>query len=304
MDYAELLERVRDKTAPFIGTGEVAHYIPALAKVPPERFGIALTAVDGEQAKSGDASVPFSCQSISKVFTLMLAIRQVGDDLWRRVGREPSGTAFNSLVQLESEHGIPRNPLINAGALVVADVLVSHSRDAKTVLLEFVRALSGNPDIAFDAEVAQSERETGYRNIALANFLKAQGNLTNDVDAVLDFYFHQCALAMSCANLARAFLPLANGGFSPLLGETILTKQQAKRVNALMMTCGLYDAAGDFAYHVGLPAKSGVGGGIAAVLPREFSVCVWSPGLAPSGNSRAGVAALEALTTILGRSVF
>ncbi len=304
MNYDELLERVRAQAAPHVGRGTVASYIPALANVAPDRFGIALASVDGESARSGDASVAFSIQSISKVFTLMLAIRQVDEDLWRRVGREPSGTAFNSLVQLESEHGIPRNPLINAVAIVVADVLISHAEDAKHALLEFMRALSGNPDVVFDAEVAASERTTGFRNAALANFLKAQGNLNNDVDVVLDFYFHQCAIAMSCADLARAFLPLANGGFSPLLGETILTKQQAKRVNALMMTCGLYDAAGDFAYRVGLPAKSGVGGGIVAVLPREFSVCVWSPALEPSGNPSAGVAALEALTSTLGRSVF
>lgn len=234
----------------------------------------------------------------------MLAIRQVGDALWRRVGREPSGTPFNSLILLETENGIPRNPLINAGALVVADILLERTRDAKHTLLEFVRSLSGNPEIAFDAEVAASERATGYGNAALANFLKAHGNLNNDVDVVLDFYFHQCALAMRCIDLARAFLPLANGGYSPLIGEAILSKQQAKRINAVMMTCGLYDAAGDFAYRVGLPAKSGVGGAIAAVMPREFAVCVWSPALEPSGNSSAGVAALEALTTILGRSVF
>ncbi|NQV80166.1 MAG: glutaminase [Alphaproteobacteria bacterium] len=304
MDYKELLERVKTQAAPAIGRGEVASYIPALARVRPDRFGIALATVDGDSATSGDADVPFSVQSISKVFTLILAIRQVGDALWTRVGREPSGSAFNSLVQLETEHGIPRNPLINAGALVVADVLLGHTRDAKQVLLDFVRALSGNADARFDPDVVESERNTGFRNAALANFLKAHGNLKHSVDEVLDLYFHQCALSLCCADLARAFLPLANGGFSPLLGESILTKAQAKRVNALMMTCGLYDAAGDFAYRVGLPAKSGVGGGIAAVLPREFAICVWSPALEESGNSSAGVAALEALTTILGRSVF
>ena len=304
MDYQELLERVTTKAAPALARGEVASYIPALANVRPEQFGIALAAVDGDSATYGDASVAFSVQSISKVFTLMMAIRHVGDDLWARVGREPSGSAFNSLVQLETEHGIPRNPLINAGAIVIADILLGHTRDAKKMLLDFVRAISGNPEAQYNADVAASERETGYRNAALANFLKSQGNLVHPVDDVLDLYFHQCALSLRCTDLARAFLPLANGGFSPLLGEAVLTKQQAKRINALMMTCGLYDAAGDFAYRVGLPAKSGVGGGIAAVLPREFAVCVWSPALEPSGNSSAGVAALEALTSILGRSVF
>ncbi len=297
MDYTELLERVRQKASPYVGAGQVATYIPALANVPSDRFGMALATVDGDSARCGDADIPFSIQSVSKVFTLMLAIRQVDDALWRRVGREPSGNPFNSLVQLESEHGIPRNPLINAGALVVADVLINRTKDAKKALRDFVRSLTGNPEADFDTEVAASERTVGYRNAALANFLKAQGNLQSDVDEVLDFYFHQCALALSCADLARAFLPLANGGFSPLLGEIILTKQQAKRINALMMTCGLYDAAGDFAYRVGLPAKSGVGGGIAAVLPREFAVCVWSPALEPTGNSTAGVSALETLTT-------
>jgi glutaminase len=304
MDYDELLKRVRKEAGPRIGKGAVASYIPALSKVSPKRFGIALASIDGTSARNGDADIPFSVQSISKMFTLMLAIRHVGDDLWKRVGREPSGNPFNSLVQLESEHGVPRNPFINAGALVVADVLLSHTVDAKQVLLDFVRALSGNNALEFDANVAASERTHGYRNAALANFLKAHDNLNNDVDTVLDLYFHQCALAMCCTDLARAALPLVNGGFSPLIGEAVLTKLQARRVNALMMTCGLYDAAGDFAYRVGLPAKSGVGGGIVAVLPREFAVCTWSPALEPSGNSSAGVAALEALTTILGRSVF
>lgn len=304
MDFTRFLDDAAGHARTYIGKGRVADYIPALARVPREKFGIALCTVAGDMAALGDATERFSIQSISKVFSLSLAMGYVGEDLWRRVGREPSGNRFNSLIQLEYEHGLPRNPLINAGALVVADVLLTHTRNAKQAILDYVRVLSGAHDISFDEDVARSEAETGFINAALANFLKGHGNLDNDVDAVLDFYFHQCALAMSCGELARATLHLANGGVSPALGETILTARQAKRVNAVMMTCGLYDAVGEFAYRVGLPAKSGVGGGIVAVMPGEYAVAVWSPELDPSGNSMAGGAALEHLTTLTGRSVF
>lgn len=224
--------------------------------------------------------------------------------LWARTGREPSGNPFNSLVQLEYEHGIPRNPFINAGALVVADCLIDAFPDPKAAILRFVREASGCDDIGFDGEVAASEAAWGYRNRALANFLASFGNLRNDVDAVLDVYFHHCALAMSCRELARGFLHLANGGVSPRTGQSLTGPRQTKRINSLMLTCGLYDAVGDFAYRVGIPAKSGVGGGIAAVIPGRLAICVYSPGLDPSGNSLAGTRALELFTGRTGISVF
>jgi glutaminase len=303
-DYRELLQRIAAEVRPLTAGGKVAQYIPRLATVPHDRFGIALATVHGDVAAVGDAEEPFSIQSVSKAYTLTLALNAVGEALWKRVGREPSGSAFNSLVQLESERGIPRNPLINAGAHVVADVILANSRDPRGLLLDFVRRRAANPAIAADPEVARSEDETGFRNRALANFVKSFGNLERPVDDVLAFYFFQCSLAMSCVDLARGFLFLANHGVCPVSGERVLSRSQAKRINALMLTCGTYDAAGDFAWQVGLPAKSGVGGGIVAVIPEKLAIAVWSPALDAKGNSLAGAAALERFTTLTGLSVF
>ncbi|OOG20628.1 glutaminase [Thioalkalivibrio denitrificans] len=304
MDTQSLLEEIALEARGLLGGGRVADYIPELARVDPDRFGMALCRPDGEQCSAGDAEVPFSIQSISKVFTLTLALQIAGDKLWQRIGREPSGSAFNSLVQLEQEQGIPRNPFINAGALVVTDVIGSRLRDARGKLLEFMRGLCGNDGINFDEAVAQSEQSTGHRNAALAHFLRSFGNLENAPETVLDAYFHQCALAMSCIDVARAGLFLANGGVLPSTGERVIPAPMTKRINALMQVCGTYDSAGDFAYRVGLPAKSGVGGGILAVLPGHFSLCVWSPELDASGNSLAGTRALELFTMRTGLSVF
>ena len=265
-DLIEVLDQVHDHVRPLIGQGKVASYIPRLATVPIDRFGMAIATLEGDV---------FSIQSISKVFTLTLAIEALGGDLWKRVGREPSGNAFNSLVQLEREHGIPRNPLINAGAHVIADVILSSSPSAREDLLRFVRERADNPAIVMDEDVARSEREAGFRNAALANFVRSFNNLENDVEAVLDFYFHQCALQMNCKDLARAFLFLANRGVCQRSGRAVISPDRAKRINALMMTCGTYDAAGEFAFRVGLPAKSGVGGGIVAVVPRASGVANW-----------------------------
>ncbi len=303
-DYAAILARIGREVRPLLGRGKVASYLPALAVVPPRRFAMAVATVGGERYCVGDADERFSIQSISKLFTLTLAIKRRGARLWQRVGREPSGTRFNSLVQLEHEHGIPRNPFINAGAHVVSDCLVSDLGDPKRELLDLLQRLTGIDDIAYDATVARSERETGHTNRALANFLKSFGNLENEVQAVLDVYFHQCAIAMSCNELARACLYLANEGVVPANGEAIVGPRLVKRINALMMTCGTYDVVGDFAYRVGLPAKSGVGGGIVAVLPRTLAVAVWSPALNRAGNSLAGTKALELFTTKTGQSVF
>jgi glutaminase len=304
MYHQAMLDEILAEIQPHLGQGKVANYIPALSRVPANKFGIAVATLDGQFISAGDAEERFSIQSISKILTLTLAIAKTGDDLWRRSGREPSGNPFNSLVQLEYEHGIPRNPLINAGALVTVDCILSHTGDAKGTLLEFIHRLSGDAGIGFDAEVAQSEKDWGYRNAALANFLKSQGNLENSVEAVLDAYFNQCALAMSCSELARSFLYLANQGVAPTSGEVIVTPSQAKQINSLMMTCGLYDAVGTFAYQVGLPAKSGVGGGIVAIVPRRLCVCVWSPGLDDAGNSLVGTEALERFADKSGLSIF
>ena len=304
LDYQGTLEAIEREVGSYFGQGKVATYIPALARVAPTKFGMAVTTVGGEAFAVGRAQEPFSIQSVSKVFTLTLAMEMVGEELWRRIGREPSGSAFNSLVQLEYERGIPRNPLINPGAQVVADVILSNSADPKATLLAFMRQLSGNPTVDFDLEVARSEKETGYRNAALVHFMKSQGNIVNDVDRVLDFYFHQCSLAMSCLDLSRAILFLANKGVSPTDGERIVTDRQAKRINSLMLMCGLYDAGGNFAYRVGIPGKSGVGGGIVGDIPGKLGVCTWSPELDATGSSLVGIQALELFTTKLKNSIF
>lgn len=302
--WQELLNGIHGDALRLRGVGKVADYIPALAEVPAEKFGIALCTVDGEQAAVGDADLSFSIQSISKVYTLVLALRVVGDALWTRCGREPSGNKFNSLVQLEHEHGIPRNPFINAGALVVTDQLVVHSVNARLLLLGLLRQLTGNPRLNCDARVARSEAGHGHRNAALVNFMKSFGVIQGDVATVLDTYFHQCAVAMSCRELARASLFLANRGIDPGSAEPILNPLQTRRVNALLLTCGLYDAVGDFAYDVGLPAKSGVGGGIVAIVPGKLAICAWAPELDESGNSVIAQEALKLFVERTGLGVF
>ncbi|MEX2455102.1 MAG: glutaminase [Rhodospirillaceae bacterium] len=304
MDWQTHIERIAAEIRPQLKRGRVATYIEALARVPRDRFGMAVRTVGGEEYFTGDADMPFSIQSISKVFTLTMAMNHVGDRLWKRVGREPSGNPFNSLVQLEREEGIPRNPFINAGAHVVTDEIAAHCDRPMADILAFVRRISGNPAIRYDEEVAASERETGYRNFALANFLKSFGNLEGEVDSVLDLYFHQCAIAMSCRDLCRAAGFLANDGIDPASSDRIVPKTRARRINSLMLTCGLYDAVGNFAFRVGLPAKSGVGGGIVAVWPGRLTVCVWSPGLDSTGNSLAGTRALELFAQRTGATIF
>ena len=299
-----MIDRIRDEVRELWGQGRVADYIPALAKVDPRQFGMAVATLDGQEYSTGDAQVCFSIQSISKVFTLAMVTRHVGDDIWDAVGREPSGNPFNSLVQLEYEQGKPRNPFINAGALVVTDLLISLYPHPKDAMLEFVRSLCGNDDIYYDKEIARSERLNADRNMSLAYLMKSFGNIRNDVDTLLDVYCHQCAISMSCVDLARAFLFLSNRGVNPFSGKQVLSVSQAKRLGALMLTCGFYDESGDFAFRAGLPGKSGVGGGIAAYIPGNLAVTVWSPELNRHGNSLAGMAALEHFTTDIGNSIF
>ncbi len=286
--------------------GEVASYIPELAGVDANAFGMVVIDADGNVAAGGDSDAPFSIQSISKVFTLTLALGMVGDRLWRRVGREPSGNPFNSIVQLERERGVPRNPFINAGAIAVTDVIVSghQPRESLGEILRFMRFLAQDQSIVIDHAVAASEKRTGYRNTALANYMKSFGVIENPVDFTLGVYFHHCAIAMSCRQLAMAGRYLAHSGTNPSTGFSIVSAERARRINALMLTCGHYDGSGEFAYRVGLPGKSGVGGGILAVAPGKASIAVWSPGLDANGNSHLGRIALEALTKRLGWSIF
>ena len=304
MNYQQILESIRRDIEPLKCEGKQADYIPALAAVDPDQWGICIDTLDGHQYKLGDANVPFSLQSISKVFALTMALSLAGDDLWQRMGKEPSGTAFNSLIQLELEHGKPRNPFINAGAIVMADLLVERLSNPEQAFINLARDLSGQPSIDYNFEVARSEHGVAYLNTAIANLLKYHGNIVGDIDRVLRFYFMMCSIEMSCEQLAHAFLAFANhrepfdhAGFR-------LTASQVKRMNAIMQTCGFYDEAGEFSYLVGLPGKSGVGGGIAAVFPGQYSVAVWSPWLNAKGNSVMGMKSLELLTTHSRQSIF
>ncbi|MGI2156536.1 glutaminase B [Shewanella baltica] len=304
MPELALLEEVVDKVRPLLGQGKVADYIPALASVDAGKLGIAVTTVDGETLGAGDYLEPFSIQSISKVFSLTLALTLYEEaEIWSRVGKEPSGHSFNSLVQVELERGKPRNPFINAGALVIADLLQSRLGAPKHRMLELVRQLSQNDKVSFDKQVADSEYQHSARNAAIAYLMKSFGNFQGDVDTVLRTYFHYCALKMNCADLSKAMLYLANRGKS-ITGTELISQVQTRQLNALLATSGLYDGAGEFAYRVGMPGKSGVGGGIIAVIPGELSICVWSPELDGNGNSLAGTAMLEHLSQRLGRSIF
>ena len=303
MDYQLILDNIYDQILPFANEGKQADYIPALAKVNPDHFGMCLNTVNGESYSIQDSGIRFSIQSISKVFALAIALSIKGEDIWKQIGKEPSGTAFNSLFQLELEKGIPRNPFINSGAMVIADILMNELKDPENDFIDFVRALCGNDTVDYNMEVALSERQNGYMNAAIANLLKYHGRLTNDIEEVLMFYFKMCSIEMSCEELATAFLAFT--GYKPFNYKGFhLTSSQVKRLNAVMQTCGFYDEAGEFSYLVGLPGKSGVGGGIVAVHPLKYSVAVWSPRLNTKGNSIMGMKALELLTTYTAESIF
>ena len=305
-DLTSIVADIAEEMAVAPDRGRPADYIPPLARVDPRKFGMAVVTMDGRVFTGGLAEEPFSLQSVSKVFALTLALGRVGDQPWNRVGREPSGSAFNSIVQLESERGIPRNPFINPGAIVVADVNLGRGtpRESLAELTRFVRHLADDDGIAVDLEVSKSESETGFRNVALANYMKSFGNLNRSPEDVLALYFGQCAIAMSCLQLAMAGRYLMAAGLNPTSGHQVVSAARARRINALMLTCGHYDASGDFAFRVGLPGKSGVGGGIFAVAPGLASIAVWSPGLNAQGNSQLGTLALERLAARTGWSVF
>ena len=304
MHYETLFQEIHSELQSVEDTGQVADYIPELAHVNPDQFGVHLTTVGGEEFAFGDAEKRFSIQSIAKVFTFVLAYSRIKSNIWERTGLEPAGTPFNSLVQLEYDRGIPRNPFINAGAIVICDILASELASPKENILSFIHRITGTDSIDYNSKVALSEKKTGYRNYALVNLMKSFANIKNDIDRVMDIYFHICSIEMSCKELCRSFLFLANNGIVPFSGEQILTASRTKRVNALMQTCGFYDEAGEFTFKVGLPGKSGVGGGIVAVHPEKYTIAVWSPRLNKKGNSFKGMLFLEELTSRTSSSIF
>ena len=303
MDYQKILQDIYNEILPYATEGKQADYIPALAKIDPDQFGMCLETVSGEVYPFMQADTRFSIQSITKVFALAMCLSLKGESLWKRVGKEPSGTAFNSLVQLEVEKGIPRNPFINAGAIVMADILMTELENPEKEFLDFVKAISGNDTISYNEDVASSERDKGYLNAAIANMLKYHGTIENDIEDVLMFYFRMCSIEMSCRELSKAFLSFTNSSAFDFSGYK-LSPSQIKRMNAVMQTCGFYDEAGEFSYLVGLPGKSGVGGGIVAICPMRYAVSVWSPRLNSKGNSIMGMKALELLTTATQESIF
>lgn len=303
-DYNEILKEIAVAIEPLRHVGHQADYIPALAKVNPDRFGMCITSTDGTVTAYGDMEERFSIQSVTKVFSLSMSLSLKGERLWSRVGKEPSGAAFNSLIQLELDRGIPRNPFINAGAIVLADVLMSELDDPLDDYLSFVREIAADKSIDYNREVASSEREKGYINAAIANMLKYYGNLDNDIEDVLRFYFLQCSIEMNCRQLSKAFLPFANRKTDFIFNDIRLTSSQVKRINAIMQTCGFYNDAGEYSYLVGLPGKSGVGGGIGAIYPGRYAVATWSPRLNEKGNPVMGMKALELLTTYTHESIF
>ncbi len=304
MNYEQIFAQIFEDLKSVENNGKVADYIPELAHVNANHFGVNLTTIDGQQFSYGDADIRFSIQSIAKVFSFVLAYSIVKSDIWKRMDLEPAGTPFNSLVQLEHDRGVPRNPFVNAGGIVVCDILVSELENPKSETLEFIRSLSGNNSINYNKRVSDSEKSNGFRNYALVNLMKSFGNIHNDIDEVMDLYFSICSIDMNCKELSESFLFLANNGKVPYSGQQILSSSRTKRTNALMQTCGFYDEAGQFTFKVGLPGKSGVGGGIVAIHPQKYSISVWSPRLNEKGNSFLGMLFLEEFTTKTELSIF
>lgn len=306
MDYNAILKEINEEIKPYLKKGQVADYIPALKNAAPHDFAMSIKLIDGSSFHVGCFDKKFSIQSISKVFTFSQALNIYSSSLYKRVWHEPSGNPFNSLIQLEYEKGIPRNPFINAGAIVTTDTLMSHYKSSHKTFEElniFLNKISKS-EIAFDEDIYKSELEHGHRNQALIHMMKSFGNIKNDTDAVLQTYFKHCAFMMNTNELSTAMLYLCNHGTDPLTNEVYLNEGKAKRINSLMLTCGHYDASGDFAFHVGLPGKSGVGGGIVAIVPKKMAICVYSPKLNKQGNSLVGTKALELFTTKTGLSIF
>ena len=305
MNYQKILKEIENEIQPFLNEGKLANYIPALANVDDKKFAMSIQLFDGTSYHIGDSNLKFSIQSISKVFTFTLALNHYGKDLYKRVGHEPSGNPFNSLVQLEYENGIPRNPFINAGAIVTTDTLVSiHKKYTFKFILDFIKKVANDDTITYDKDIYKSELENGFKNFALINMIKSYNNIHNKIDTVINTYFKQCSIMMSTSQLAQSMQYIANHGVNPLTNERLISISKAKRTSSLMLTCGHYDASGDFAYKVGLPGKSGVGGGIVAIVPQKMSICVYSPKLNAQGNSLIGTKALELFTSKTGLSIF
>ena len=304
LDYQNIISKIYADLIGKENLGKVPEYIPELACIDENKFGVNLTDLEHNSFGGGDFEQKFSIQSISKVFALSFVYEKLEEKLWERVDVEPSGNAFNSLVQLEADNGIPRNPFINAGALVICDILLEICENPKDELLTFIRNLTEEDDVFFNEKVAASEMQNSFRNAAMCNYMKSFGNIRNKPEAVIELYCHLCSIEMTCKQLSKSFLYLANEGKEPLTKKQILSSSKVKRINAILLTCGFYDESGEFSFLVGLPGKSGVGGGIIAIYPQHYCIAVWSPKLNLKGNSYRGMKFLEEFTTQTGESIF
>lgn len=302
------LDKIVEKNIRLSEEGLVASYIPELHKVNPNQLGVAICDLNGDFKHAGDSKALFTIQSVSKPLVLILALMLYGEDrVFQKVGMEPTGDPFNSIVRLETGKTLkkPYNPMINAGAIAVTGLIQGnlgiHQIDP---ILDLIRKMSGNPHIVVNEAVYRSEKETGNRNRSMAYFLKDIGILEGDVETILDLYFMHCAIEADACDLARIGAILANGGVHPQTGERFFSKKISRIISSFMITCGMYDASGEFAVTVGIPSKSGVGGGILSVVPGRMGIGVFGPALDEKGNSKAGIAVLKDLSQVGELSIF
>lgn len=305
-DIKEEMEKALAYGKSFLGSAKPAGYIPELAGADPMQLGISIITADNQAFGCGDWKQHFTLQSISKVITLILAVEDMGmETVFEKVGMEPTGDPFNSIIRLEKASRKPYNPMINAGAIVVCSCIKgSCANDRTQRFLKFARKLCGNPELKFDEAVFLSERMTGDKNRALAYMMKTNGILEGDVEEHLDVYFHLCSLMVCSRDIAFLGAVLAGNGCDPVTGERYMSGNVLKLVRSLMVTCGMYDASGEFAAKVGLPSKSGVGGGILSVVPGIMGIGAFGPALDEKGNSVGGVKMLEYLSQKLELSIF
>lgn len=298
----EVIDKIAEQITYHYGRGKVATYIPKLAGVMPNQFAMSVVDSKGQFYCTGEHTTKFSIQSVSKVFLLTLVLNNLDQEIWGRMDREPSGKAFDSLIHLEETSGIPSNPFLNSGAIVMVDMLMDiFGKNTFDEVLKFIKVCSGNDELSFDHEIYLSEKESGHKNNAFCSYMKAYGNITHEVEDVLDNYYKICSISMHNSDLAKSFYYLSNRGIT-LAGEVITTQRHTKRINSIMFTCGTYNEVGDFAYLVGLPVKSGVSGAIAGCLPHNYAISVWAPELNEKGNSYLGFKALEEFTTVIDKS--
>lgn len=302
----KILENIIENNREWTSKGEVASYIPELAKANQNVLGICVTTLDGEEYFAGDYDTKFTIQSISKVITLMLAILDNGTEyVFSRIGMEPTESAFNSITNLENnEQKKPLNPMINAGAIATISLISGDSAEEKfNRILKFTRKITGNDTIDINHNVYLSEKATGDRNRALAYYMKGNGIIEGNVEEILDVYFKACSMEVTCRDIARISALLANAGVL-LNNERVISREACRIIKTIMVTCGMYDASGKFAVHIGIPAKSGVGGGIMAAVPRRMGIGVLGPSLDQKGNSIGGIKVLESLSHELDLSIF